>query len=120
MNNVLIKKRFVNSKPLFVEINDFIETGLLTPGISWNTEIHRHSFVEVMGDWLSEFKEEGKITQFDVIADHRINSTYDKDKFNVVVKYKQKHCLNTTIIEYTVIESENEEIDELLDWMLYP
>lgn len=120
IHNLSIKKRHVNSKSLFNEINEFIETGLLTQGISWDVLIHRDSLIEVITDWMDEFVKEDKITQFNVIADDRNNpSNQPKDQFNVRITYKQKHCLNVTSIEYTVTDVEDFS-EDLIDWILYP
>ena len=120
-NKVIIKKRYVNSKRLFVEINDFIEEGLAQPSLTWDVPIHRQSFVEVVIDWLAEFHAEGRITQYDVIGDERVNlSNEPQELYNIIIKYKQKHCLNTTIIQYQVLENDDDGMDDLLDWVLQP
>jgi len=120
INDIKIKKKYVNSKPLFDDINEFIETGLATPGILWSVPMHRKSFAEVVNDWLEEFKNDDKITQYNVIADERVNpASQAEDIFNVHITYKQKHCLNTTSIEYHVQGLEDYSKD-LVDWILYP
>ena len=120
IHDITIKKKHVNSKPLFDDINEFIETGLATPGITWVPDNHRESFVDVVKDWLNEFKQDGKITQFNVIADHRVNPADQADEeFNVRITYKQKHCLNITTIDYHVTSLEDFS-EDLVDWILYP
>lgn len=120
IHDIKIKKRYVNSKPLFDNINEFIEMGLATPGIPWNVEMHRESFSQVVKEWLGEFQQDGKITQFNVIADERVNPpNQPEDIFNVHITYKQKHCLNTTTIEYHVQDLEDYS-EDLVDWILYP
>jgi len=120
-HDLTIKKRYVSSDRLFAEINEFIESGLRTPGIPWTTEQHRASFAEVVGDWLDEFQKEGKITQFKLVSDERINpKSQSMNIFNVTVSYKQTHCVNTTIIEYVCLESDEDDPKDLLSYILYP
>lgn len=97
-----IKTKNVNSKPLYNDINEFVESGLMVTGISWLFPGNKQSFYEVMDEWLQEFVEDGKITQYDVICDDRNNTPDDEANgiFNVTLKYKQAHCLNTTEIHY--------------------
>lgn len=111
-----IKTRSVNSKSLFNDINDFIKDGITDIGVRWGSDIHRNTFIEVIEDWLKEFFDKGRITQFNVICDDRNNNQQDFDSglFRLTVTYKQKHCLNTTVIDYTVREHRNELIEELL------
>ena len=118
--NVNIKTKNVNSKNLYNEINEFIETGLLTPGISWTSQVHRESFGEVVEEWLEEFKQDDRITQYNVVCDERANpSSQDLNTFRVIVTYKQRHCLNTTSAEYIVTHG-NDDMDDLFDWVTMP
>ena len=61
-HELVVKKSQVNSDRLFEEINEFIEQGLRTPGISWTNHMHRDSFSEVINEWMEEFTKAGKIT----------------------------------------------------------
>ena len=121
MYNVTVKSTNVNSKPLFNEINEFIEAALTTSGIHWTEDRHRGALADIVVEWMQEFVAEGKITQFKCIADDRNNpSDQPSDEFNVLVTYKQKHCLNTTTIHYHLKDDIHNEIDDLLDWVLAP
>jgi molybdopterin biosynthesis enzyme MoaB len=107
-----IKKKNVNSTRLFQDINIFIESGLMSIGISWSAHENRDTFVEVLEEWLEEFKEDNHITQYKVICDEYNNPIKqdDEDIFKISISFKQAHCLNTTVIDYELIEDEEELI----------
>jgi hypothetical protein len=111
MNRKLnIKKKNVNSNRLFQEINEFIEAGLMSIGIRWSTLENRNTFVEILEEWLEEFRQDNHITQYKVICNEYNNPIKqdDEDIFKVSITFKQAHCLNTTTIDYELIEEDEE------------
>ena len=106
MNKIIkTKKRSVNSKKLFQEINEFVEEAIEVVAIRWDSSIYRDSFVDLLEGWMEdELVTAEKITQFSIVCDNRNNSSINMKhkKFSLIVKYKQKNCLNTTSIEYTI------------------
>ena len=115
------KTKNVNSKRLFEEINDFVESGLMSLGITWSTPGNRQSFAEVLEEWLEEFQQDGRITQYNVICDDRNNPVEQQEEgiFKVYIMYKQLHCLNTTSIEYT-LEEGDDSVEDLLSFYVTP
>ena len=113
----LIKKS-VNSKDLFNNISEFVEDGIITGGILWGNEIHRSSFVDVIGDLLEEEMNENKIDQWNVICDLRNNTISEMNKgiYVLEVLYRQKHCLNTTRLIYTIKDLLVSNIRDLLEF----
>lgn len=95
----------VNSKPLLKEVAGFVEEGLSEFGIQWDSEAQKETLVEVIEDYLSALLEvEGKIDSYKVICDRRNNKASDWEKgiYKLDILYKQKNCLNTTQLLYTI------------------
>ena len=117
-----LEKRSVNNKLIFTEIHKFMEEGITTNGILWGNDIHRESFVDVVSDCLEEVSFQGFIDQWNVICDFRNNTSADMDKgiYVVEVQYRQKNCLNTTRLIYTVKDMLIANIKELIDFELTP
>lgn len=109
MFNVTVKYRNVNSKTLFKEINDVAEDCIvnLSIGLRWTNEIHRESLLYIIEEWLENVAEQGKISQYNVICDHRnnTNTDFESGRPTITITYKQKHCFNTTTIDYEIDES---------------
>ena len=116
-----VRTKNVNNKRLYGEISEFVESGLMSIGIRWSSPENRDSFAEVLGEWLGEFQAENRITQYNVICDDRNNPVSQQDEgiFKVTIKYKQLHCLNTTIIEYELYEGDD-SIEDLLTFHVNP
>jgi len=116
--NLNIRTKNINSKRLYDEINEFVESGLMSIGIRWTTPENRDTFSEILGEWLEEFQGEGRITQYNVICDDRNNSTKQQKKgiFKVSITYKQMHCLNVTSIDYELVESNNPVDDDIITY----
>ena len=95
--------RNVINKDLYIQLNDVLFEAVTTLEVKWNNEDHRRNFVEVIEDYLEDVLEDGKITQYKVVCDHRNNKSFLKqDEILFSVKYKQPHCFNWTTIEYYV------------------
>ena len=99
----------VNSKVLFKEINENLRDGIFTVDINWQNSEERDIFINFMHTAMSEFYEKGKIDQWRIQCNGKNNTAEDMGKgiFVIEVHYKQKNCLNTTTIKYTVREKEN-------------
>lgn len=97
----------VHSPTLFADIHEYVREGLDETSINWDSETHRTSFVDVVGEWLVEKQEEGKLTQWKVICDTRNNTLEDMEagNYNLDVVYKQRDCYSNTKIRYTIIKT---------------
>jgi hypothetical protein len=117
-----LEKRSVNNKTLFTEIHSFIEDGILNGGVLWGNEIHRQSYAEIVGEFLDAYADSGKIDQWNVISDLRNNSIREMDKGNYVVEvtYRQKNCLNTTRLIYSIQDLMSAKLKDLLDFTVSP
>ena len=99
------RPRSVNNQKLFKEIDTFMIEVFSIKEIKWASDTHRQQIVEMIEDFLMELAHTtGKIIQFDVICDRRNNprSIEHSGKVNLSIKYKQKNCLNTTSVDYTL------------------
>jgi len=115
-------KKSVNSKILFKEIDEFIQEAIYTIGISWNSSLYRESFVDLIEGWmLDELMGDGKITQVNVMCDERNNppSKVKLEQYSVLIKYKQRNCLNTTSIEY-IIDGSSDNSEKQASALIYP
>lgn len=93
----------INNQRLFKEIDDFMIELFAAASVDWTIEDHREMMVDLVEDTLYEIAAiTGKIVQFDVVCDRRNNprSVQSGSSVNFTLKYKQKNCLNTTVIEY--------------------
>lgn len=117
-----LEKRSVNNKALFKKVHDFVHEGILTGQVLWNNDIHRQSFVDVVNDVLLEIADEDIIDQWNVVCDIRNNTITQMDKgiYVLEVAYRQKNCLNTTRLVYTITDSLVNSIKGLIDFELMP
>lgn len=117
-----LEKKSVNNKQIFNEIHKFIDEGIITGQVLWSNDIHRESFVEVISDCMEQVELEGFIDQWNVICDLRNNTVADMNKgiYVLEVIYRQKNCLNTTRLIYTIKDLLISNIKELLDFELAP
>lgn len=115
-------KKAVNNKALFNSIHQFVDEGIIAGGILWSNDIHRQSFIDVIGDFLDDLMFNGIIDQWNVISDLRNNTirTMDAGTYVIDITYRQKNCLNTTRLTYTVQDMLIANIKELLDFELKP
>lgn len=112
---LIIKTKNINNQRLYLEINDFIESGFDGIGATLYSVENRETFVEVIEEWLEEFKQDNYITQYNIICDDRNNLTTQNKRgyCNMMITYKQTHCLNVTSIEYTLTPSDDVK-DEII------
>jgi hypothetical protein len=115
-------KKSVNNKHLFNEIHHFVEDGIITGQVIWKNDLHRQSFVEVVSDLMEQTEMEGFVDQWNVISDLRNNSVADMDRgiYVLEIQYRQKNCLNTTRLIYTIKDLLIASIKDLLDFDLTP
>ena len=95
----------INNQRLYKEIDQFMIELFASASVDWTIEDHREMMVDMVEDTLYEIADAtGLITQFDVMCDRRNNtrSINRGGSVNFTLKYKQKNCLNTTVIEYTL------------------
>ncbi len=117
-----LEKKSVNSKLIFNEIHKFIDEGITTGGVLWGNDIHRQSFVDIVQDCLEEVMAQGFIDQPNVICDFRNNTIADMDKgiYIIEVQYRQKNCVNTTRLIYTIKDTLIASLKELIDFDITP
>lgn len=100
------KTRAVNSRRLFDEMNKLITDALNSVDMSWGNEDERTMFLEYLNSLLHEFYTNGLIEQWKVQCNSLNNLAEDmmNGKYILEISFVQKHCLNTTRIEYTIQE----------------
>lgn len=104
--SVSLKSKNVNNKRIFKEVDEYV-ISILKLNI-WNLrdESERTATVELLEDVLFEFSQtENSIEQIDVMCDKRnnvINHVRNTGEVFLTIRYKQKHCLNTTELAYTI------------------
>lgn len=102
---IKIVQRSINSKILFEKINDVIYESMTKNIVRWTSDQHRASFVRAIEDFMLGLAECGEIQVFKVICDKRNNKSFAESAkgFCFEVHFKQPHCLNTSKIEYHII-----------------
>lgn len=117
-----LEKKSVNNKAIFAELHKFIDEGIITGQVLWSNDLHRQSFVEIVSDLMEQMVSEDLIDQWNVISDLRNNTITDMDRgtYVVEVQYRQKNCLNTTRLIYTVKDLLISNIKDLIDFDLSP
>lgn len=117
-----VEKRSVNNKSLCSEIQKNVEDLMLQAGVLWGSEIHREGFVETIGDYMEQLQDDDKIEQWDSRCDLRNNTIAQMDKgiYIFEVNYRQKNCLNTTRLIYTIKDLLVSSLKDLLDFQLEP
>lgn len=112
-----VEKKSVNSKILCDEVQSQIEELMTNAGVVWSSDTHRDSFVETIDDVLGTLREDGKIEQWSVMCDLRNNTITNMDRGVYVFEasFKQKNCLNTTRLVYTIKDLLVASLRELLD-----
>lgn len=117
-----VEKRSVNSKTLCEHIQKDIEELITSAGVMWGSDVHRDGFVETIGDYMQLLQEADKIDQWDSKCDLRNNTIAQMDKgiYIYEVNYRQKNCLNTTRLIYTIKDLLVASLKELLDFQIAP
>jgi len=110
MSTYKLKSTNVNSKFLHTDIADFIDNIITEFSVLWDSDVSRDAVLEVLDEFLEELAQDGKITQWNVICDDRNNNTSLSDNgiTNLEVFYKQDDCYNTTKLDYTIFEDEED------------
>ena len=103
---IKVTTKSVNSKMLFQEINDLILDGLESVDLNWRNDDERELFIQFLNSMFSEIQENDVIEQWKVQCNSNNNKTKDMLSGIVVIDiyYKQRNCLNTTNIKYTLQE----------------
>jgi hypothetical protein len=102
-------EKCVNSKILMKTVCSRFESILATP-IMLSEQSNRDLLTQFMEDIIfPEMDKAGLITQSHIIFDGRNNCDRNTAKgiYTIMIKYKQKNCLNTTILEYTITQTKN-------------
>ena len=117
-----VEKRSVNSKVLCEEIQMNVEQLITSAGVIWGSDAHRDGFIETCNDGLGMLEEQGKIEQGNAVCDLRNNSIQNMDKgiYIVEISYKQKNCLNTTRLIYTIKDLLISSLKDLIDFHIAP
>lgn len=104
--DVSTNSKAVNSKLLYESINELIRDGIFSVDMNWRNEDERGLFIDYLNSLLHEYYVNGVIEQWKIQcnglnnkAENMLDGTFILD-----VSYKQKHCLNTTQITYTIQE----------------
>jgi|SRR5271157_5572243 len=115
-----LEKKSVNNKTVFTDIHKFVDEGIIAGGVLWGNEIHRTSFVEIVGEFLDAIAGEGKIDQWNVICDFRNNSyaSMERGEYTMEVNYRQTNCVNTTRLIYTIKDLTANMIKDLIDFKI--
>lgn len=101
MAKITVKQKNVNSKVLYNEINNHIITEVKTSTLRWNDQGHRDAVIDFVLAILEEQAADGRITQFNAFCKEEQVSVGSVKTF-LIVKYRQKHCLNITEITYFI------------------
>ena len=96
----------INSRSLYNTIDDLFKDALTSVGIDWNNDDERTRFVDFLNSILYEFYDNGHIEQWKVVCGSKNNTAQDmiEGRFVLEAHYKQKNCLNTSKIIYTIQE----------------
>lgn len=110
----------VNSKSLMEEIHEFVTVGMEETGVNWSSDVQRESYIEMLDDFMYEIAEENKIEQWDVRCDGRNNKASDMNsgKYLLEVMYRQRNCLNVTVLRYDVTDTDDFDLSDL-DFVTY-
>ena len=103
--NYNLTTRAVNSKRLLTVVRE-MEIIFNDFHITWSVDHERETAIEIVNEMMHMLYEAGKIVQFNVYCDLRNNKISDmtNGKFRLNVEYRQKNCLNTTVLEYEIEE----------------
>lgn|SRR5688572_4688890 len=110
----------INNKLLVEEVVSFVDDAIINFGVNWESDAQRESFVEHIKELMSELVEEERIEQFKVVCDRRNNSSDDMldGIFKFDVHFKQRNCLNTTKVLYTIRTNSEEMVHGEPDFII--
>ncbi len=85
-------------------MNKMIRDAILSVDMSWDNEDERTMFTDYLNSLLHEYWANDEITQWKVQCNTLNNKAEDmiNGKYVIDISYRQKHCLNTTKITYTI------------------
>lgn len=115
-----LDKKSINNNVLFEEIHSYIADAISDIGILWSSEAHREAFVDIITDLMIELEEDGRLDQWNVISDMR-NNTFalmDKGIYMLEIHYRQRNCLNTSKLIYTINDTLVKSLNDTLDYEL--
>lgn len=117
-----LEKRSVNSKILCEEIQRNVEELITSAGVIWGSDAHRDGFIETCVEGMYMLEEQGKLEQGNAICDLRNNPIENMDKgiYTLEISYKQKNCLNTTRLIYTIKDLLISSLKDLIDFHISP
>lgn len=98
-----LNKYNVHSNIIFKQVNQIVEDTY--DEIDWSNDYGRSQYIKFLENYLQEyFYEPGKITQFEVICDHRNNDNNElyRGRVNLRVQYWQTHCITKTTLDYRI------------------
>lgn len=111
----------VVSKKIVNDIAGMVEDIIIDLGPDWDSESQRLSAVQIIQDFVEEVGNDGQILQQKVICDRRNNKASDIDtgKYNLAITFKQKNCLVTTQLLYTVtLDRSRSNKKKSADWTI--
>ncbi|MDE1829267.1 MAG: hypothetical protein KGI25_02980 [Thaumarchaeota archaeon] len=117
-----VEKRSVNSRSLCEQIQKDVEGFIGNAGVLWSSDVHREGFLDTIGEYLENLLIAGTIEQWNCLCDLRNNTIHQMDQgvYIFEINYRQKHCLNTTRLIYTVKDLLISSLKELLDFQVTP
>ena len=104
MPEYILKTKHINSKPLLLEISEFVGTIIDDYNIIWSSDSQRDAILEVIDEHMQDLAEVGKLEQWDVICDERNNKKKDMQNkiTHLDIKYVQHNCYNISELNYTI------------------
>lgn len=106
MIHISVTNNSINSKKLYNEIDQIVRDGIFSVDLPWMEEANRELMVSYLNSVMQEYWEQNVIEQWKIQC-NTLNNTVDdmlQGKINLDIYYKQKNCLNTSRITYTLIE----------------
>lgn len=103
----------VNSKVLVQQIVTFTEEVMLSSGSIWADEGERAMMAKMVEEYLEDLAtDDGTIEQYKVVCDRRNNKAANclKGLFKFDIYFRQKNCLNTTKILYSINVNPNSDM----------
>ncbi len=106
MLNLSVTTKSINSKSLFQEIDKVVRDGMFSVDLSWQDEENREIFVSFLNSVMHEYYENGVIEQWKILCNNLNNNVEDmlQGKVDVDIYFKQRNCLNTSRITYSILE----------------
>lgn len=97
-----LTKRNVNTDVLCDEIENCIEHIFKNFSINWSSELHRTTIIEMIEQYLHDMSEDGKLTQWNVMCDHRNNPINLDNDIHLDIMFRQRNCFNETSLHFLI------------------